>query len=288
MAKGPHRQKTVKKDSPSKALELKRIFRKPYTAGTRFYRACPLDVWWNEFFASRNKDGSLKYPTAWNFIKSKTDDDQERTWLWQAIGPKPIVDTRKKCSVPHLGDWQKTRGLMLTVENPEVKGMQKILDQRLDGLEAGRGVAQVVLKLIGEYLGYSEKIAQVFGNDPVLEELSPEKNEERAKIFFGLKSRVHSKLMEFLELYLKCHGITQDDMTVLANAAAVGANAALKGAAVGAMVAQPQSPVLQQMMESFAEKARIFKMPLPDGEVIEVTEDEKALVKNGHKNGRGN
>jgi len=94
--------------------------------------------------------------------------------------------------------------------------------------------------------------------------------ERRSKVFFGMKRTTLNAIMELVEIYLHCHGISSDGINDLGQLVLAvsqrAATTALAGRATGVAlnaVGQPVSPALETLARAIIEKSRIFNMPIP-------------------------
>jgi len=239
------------------------------TPAFRFYKSAPWDKWWTEFHTLREKTGRMTYLTAWSFAKAKGKNVQEVNWIYRAIGPKPVAlphQKKKRNPLPYLGDWQQLRSKAYFYDKESVDKMRVVVAEKLDGMEAGRGSATVVLDLIAKWMRYDDSIDEAFGSSPVQEGLSNVMQEKRADLFFKLKRKTLNAVLELVEKYLQCHGISSDGISDLGQLALAVANSATKstinGMVAGAALGQ-DSPALAALNRAMFQKAQIFDLPLP-------------------------
>jgi hypothetical protein len=233
---------------------------------------------------AREKSGRLTYPTAFNFARRKAKNDFELNVIYYAIGPRRTQLSAKarkeaKLQVPHLGDWQLLRAKAYFFDKESLETMRKTVHEKLDGLEAGRGAATLVLELLAKWMKYDDKLDEVFDSTPVLEGLSPTKQEKRADLFFKLKRKTLEGSLELVDKYLACHGITTNGLNDLGSLVMAVSNSAAKnvlaGAAAGAVLQSvPASPALIALTQAIQDKARIFSMPMP-GELTDGKEERE-------------
>ena len=256
---------------PSKSLE--------------YFKNCPWDLWWQEFLTSRQKSGRMTYLTAFQFARAKAKSSEELNVIYKAIGPKPVLLDKageKKIPagkvIPYLGDWQQIRLRSYFYDNESVDRMKKIVEEKLDGLEAGRGAATIVLDLIAKWAKYDEKIDEVYDSAPVVEGLNKTQQEKRARLFFYLKKETMGGLLKLIDKYLACHGISTDGMNDLGQLVMAVSNSAAKnaltGAATGAVLGQ-RSQALEMLAGTILQKAEIFHMPLPAAVTDDGQEDHE-------------
>lgn len=234
---------------------------------------------------ARNKDGRMKFLTAYQFAKSKARTDTELDIIYRAIGPKPVtlkdISQANRVpghSVPYLGDWQQLRAAAYFYDTESLNKMKETITQQLDGLEAGRGAATLVLDLLAKAIKSDNMIDEVFGGTPVLDGLSLSKQEKRAGLFFKLKRQSTGITLDLLDKYLACHGISPNGLNSLGNlVTAVGsaaARGALQGAAAGGALSQPDSPALAILTKALYERSKTFNMQLPVALLDEGESDE--------------
>lgn len=270
--KHPSRQHLPTVHIPQKAQSAKQ------ERALKWFRTVNWKDWWEEFMTARRPDGRMVYPTAYSFARKKSKGDPEiLIWTYRAIGSKldPLqLDSklkherlRKGEDVPYLGDWQELRARAFFSDNDSFRRMREEVRIRLNGLEAGRGAAEAVLGVIQKFVKYDLDIDDAYLGTPVLCGLSDAKNEERAKRFYKLKERNIKSLMELIDKYLECHGITKhgmNDFSNLITAVSTGAaNAALAGSATGAAQAS-RSEALFRLTEAIVDKSELFGRPLPE------------------------
>jgi len=243
----------------------------------KFYRSCPWDKWWTEFITSREKTGALTYSTSWALARAKGKSKLEQEWIFRCIGPKPIARPlsakQKKRILPYLGDWQITRAKAYFYDNDSVDNMRKVVKERLDGLEAGRGSATVILDLIAKWMKYDDKIDEAFHFTPVNPEVSDVMKEKMVDRFLKLKNKTRVAIQNLVTQYLQCHGISTDglnDLGALVMAVSQSAaKGALAGVATGAAAANSgqlavqESPALNMLARAIMDKSKIFSMQLP-------------------------
>lgn len=244
----------------------------------RFYKECPWDKWWNEFNTARDKNGAMTYTTAWAFAKAKGETEIQRTWIYRCIGPKPIqrldIPPRRRknqLSLPHLGDWQIQRAKAYFYDNESVEAMKKVVTERLDGLEAGRGSATVILDLIAKWMKYDNKLDEAFNFSPVNPAVPDSLKEKQADRFFKLKNKTRHAIQELVTQYLQCHGINTDGLNDLGqlvmSVSQAAAKTALAGVATGAAAQlagnENVSPAAIMLAKAIEDKSKIFSMKLP-------------------------
>jgi len=254
----------------------------------KFFRSCPWDEWWMEFMTSRTHNGSMVYPTAWSFARKKATSNKELEVIYKAIGPKPISIPREALpkithqGIPFLGDWQQMRARTYFYDNESVDKMRVILTTKLDGLEAGRGAATLVLEVLSKWMSYDSKLDEAFEGTPIVIGLSPLKQQARVEAFLKWKKETAEIITMLLRLYLACQGIAPDAVNDLATVAQVvgnaSARAALSGVNAGATLTEHSavdSPALNLIANAIAERGRLFRMPLPVA-LAESTEMQQA------------
>ncbi len=188
-----------------------------------FFRDCPWDEWWKEFITSRRKDGRMTYVSSYQFAKAKAKSVLHLSLIYRAIGPKPHTlgglhqRTRGPVpqKIPYLGDWQQLRAKAYFYDNESVDKMRHLAAERLDALEAGRGMATIVLDLIAKWVKYDDKIDEAFDSTPVVEGLSARQQGRRAALFFKLKRQTMKGILELIDKYLACHGISTNSLNDL-------------------------------------------------------------------------
>jgi hypothetical protein len=243
-----------------------------------YFKSCPWDKWWHEFCTAREKGGSWTYTTSHAFAKDKSNRTEFCTQIiYHCIGPKPLDSSQFKtpfkqrfANIPYLGDWFQLRSRAFFYDNESVDKMRVIVASKLDGMEAGRGAATVVLDLIAKWMKYDEKVDEAFDYSPVQVGVSRTSNEIRSKIFFRMHRETLDAILELTSKYLECHGITAgglNDLGSLIMAVSRGsANAVLQGQEQGV---RSVSPALQMMMQAVMDKSKIFNIPLPPAVVGE-------------------
>src|ERR1035437_3047999 len=240
----------------------------------KFFQSRPWDQYWQEFLTARERNGRITYLTAYSCAKKKAQTDFEMDIIYRAIGPRITAlkdhngDKMPGREVPYLGDWQQLRARAYFYDNESVDKMRTVVTQKLDGLEAGRGAAIIILDLIAKWAKYDDKIDELFNYTPVEEGLSLAKQDTRQELFFRMKNNTMNAQLKLVDKYLKCHGISADGLNDLGQLVMSVSNAATKnalvGAATGAAIAgDPNSPALAMLSRAIFDKARIFSMPPP-------------------------
>lgn len=193
----------------------------------QFYKSCPWDAWWTEFCTATMPSGALRYPTAWSFARAKAKNNlDEQRWIWAAIGPRPVFDNgHKKPTIPWLSDWSKRRQGSFWFGTEKAEALARVLKERQNALEAARGVGAIQVDWIRRTVGLANQVDNFFGGQMLLPELSLKENARRASLYLKAHNELFSMCSQATEAYLRCHGIHQDDVTVLAQIAAVSARA---------------------------------------------------------------
>lgn len=252
-----------------------------------YFKQCPWDEWWTEFMTARDKTGSMVYATSWQFAKAKSEKNPTHlSVLYRAIGPKPIdLDMKSthqqgnrralRDKIPYLGDWQQLRAKAYFYDNESVDSMRVVIAERLNGLEAGRGAATVILDYIAEYVRYNHDVDEAFGKlvvpgIPILKQM------KRAEAFLKLKDKLRAAMLELMDKYLACHGISHNGLNDLGqlvmSVSASATNSALAGTVAGTAMAGEFSPAARLLCGAIADKMRIFNMPPPTAVAEEMGE----------------
>lgn len=254
----------------------------------RFYRRVPWDKWWDEFIAARESSGALIYATVWAFARAKGKNAFEQQVIYWCVGPQPRQKdgSKGKYPVKWLGDWQTLRNEMFYYSESKAEALKKMLEKNGTALEAAHGVAHVALDWIAKTDRWQQQVTEHFRDVILVPGAKEKSNRSRANLFFDLQERLMAMQMQSVNLFLKCHGVGEDDISVLAQMAAVGARAALTGVAVanGSDPAlPPSSPVLASIMNTFLQKSKIYNLAMPEVDepehrrpVIEQPEEEHA------------
>jgi hypothetical protein len=249
-------------------------------AARNWYRGIAWDEWWDEFCFSINKNGSMKYRTAWHFAKTKGKNNQEASWIYQSIGPAPKrdPDSRKALIVPYQGDWYERRekGFWMDPDGTKLEVLKEAIKNKTESLETLRHLAVVPAKLIDLYQNVASKIIAHYGGQPCLPDLSEEENYKRAKNLLILVAKCQNGISGSIDDLAKCMGLHPGapdkwaELAVLsaeqgAKAALAGQSQGLKqGIGVGASYVQ----TLTNMVHMTLQKSKAFDLPLPEGDDI--------------------
>lgn len=238
------------------------------------------DKLWDEFLFAVSPNGRSKYPGVATFARAKFGKPtgpltKEAEWCLLAIGPQPTDEDGKpkKITVPWLGDWQKRRDMGFWSSSETSKSLGAVLQERRDALEAARALGGISAQWLARLVGLADQLDKYFHGvvfDPNIKDLKEMK--VRADIYLGIMEQLLSLTERAQGDFLMAHGIHRDDVSVLAQMAAVGARVAIEGVRQGQGALNPQTipavnPVVQMMAETFDAKARAFNMPLPDADV---------------------
>lgn len=262
-------------------------------AALKFFQTLPWNRWWQEFMISRGKNGRMTYLTAYSFAKAKAKTSAELGLIYQAIGPRPIhfaqhaskaMDKEKGKAVPWLGDWMQIRARTYFYDKDSVDKMRQVVAERLDGLEAARGSALVILELIAKWMKYDDKIDEVFDGTPVVEGLSPAQQKKRSDLFLGMKAKTAAQIRLLQDQYLACHGIP---LGAVPDAMALQATMQyLRGAALtasdGKLNPADASHAFKLLGNAMISKLNTFNMPPPSAltDVLDLeVEKERSEVK---------
>lgn len=235
----------------------------------QFVSSVNWNEWWEEFFTAKNPNGTFVYVTSWDFAKKKGRNPAEQKAIYWCIGPKPTRtdETGKEVGMPvkWLGNWDEQRATTLYYADKKIQALKKVLTERADGLEAARGVATVALDWMAKVDRWSQQISQAFQDALVVPGDKVDKNFSRARQFLQLQEQCQEMQTKAVGLFLRCQGLNVDDVSALAQMAAVGAKAALSGVETASNITQKEQ-VLKTLMSTFVEKSRIWGLSLPGTE----------------------
>ena len=137
----------------------------------KFYRTCRWDTWLDDFSQARMPNGALRYPTAWSFAKAK--DDEQRGWIFAAIGPKlKLKKGQKRAAMPWLGDWQKQRQAGFWLRQDKCDALEHVMSERQSALEVARAVSGFSVSWLRKVHGLAERLNNFFGGQILRPELS--------------------------------------------------------------------------------------------------------------------
>lgn len=189
-------------------------------------------------------------------------------------GQKKNVSVR----VSWLGDWEKQRSQAFRLRGLQGRTLRYMMDERTDALARGKAASRLPLGWLKRFAAVAQQIDDYFGPSLVRSTDTWETNEKRVRSYLQVQAVAMKLGMDALTRYLECHGLRPDAISEMAQMAAIGAKAALAGVATGALAGSTQqgaSPLVQTMMEAFAQKAQLYSLPLPeegdDANVVEVT-----------------
>jgi hypothetical protein len=256
-------------------------------AGMLYFNSCPWAEWWDEFLTSKDEVGKFTYPTQASFAKAKATNEFQKKVILAAIGPKPVgYNARKGMMVPYLGNWQEVRMSTFEHDNRKIQALQEVVKDRLCALDAGRGIADVTLDMIDDWIKLDRKVNTLF--EGAIDQLGGKlgaKEYDMLTKYLSMKERTRDGVVLLLHRYLRCHGIGEDQLGLLGQMAMATATATIESVKAGQTMGDPRnnSPFLRLMMESFIKKAETFQMPLPSSIVSE--EDVRELVISQEKGG---
>jgi hypothetical protein len=267
-----------------------------------FMRTIDWTLAWDEFCNRRKANGALHYSSIALFCKDKAKDKWEERIFWRAMGPEPIVPKElkehmeeygsraqsksskvklhKMLIVPWLGDWEKKRANgFFSNEGVTQQALEKVLTEREGAVEAAKMIGRVTAGFMQKFQGLLEHLDNFFGGQVINPELSMATNERRMDFYYHNLKRIFNMTTEASELYLRCNGLHNDDLTQWANLAAMSATA---GAMVGLQAGQAQ-PALGAgngsqallMMQAILKKNQRYRLPMPDDELQEIAKGSK-------------
>ena len=272
-----------------------------------------LQEWWDEFNGKLDKRGKVYFKNLGVFIRSKTRNGKQKEWLRYMLGPKPEDLGEKKQEIPWLGDWSKRRknGYWSIDNKIQLKGLKKAIESNADSMDAIKACAPFLIQEMLQYTKLQEKVHQVFGGEPFLDEAPTSKpNVHRFRTYMHMLGKITGLKVRLVQEWMRVNGIDPRnphemwDMATLAQlSGSIGAAGALTGFTAGmslqpgqqpAFGSQPQnvvSPTAYLLAEHLTEHARIFKKPLPplseEGVVKEAKPKESSKDKtNGKSNGK--
>jgi hypothetical protein len=202
--------------------------------------------------------------------------------IFRAIGPKqadferstPVPLIAQK--VPYLGNWQEIRNMAYFSGRGCADTLRQACQERLDGLAAGRAAATVIIDLIDRWLKYDDSIDEVYDGRPVVEGLSPAQQEKRANLFFRWKKETKNAVLELVDKYLACHGISTNCVNDLGALVMATTTTSAKLLTAGG---DPDSPALAMLSRAIFDKSKIFNMAPPAAVSDEVVHDEAEVRK---------
>ena len=182
----------------------------------RFHQQCRWDLWFEEFAQARLSNGALRYPTAWSFAKAKGKTDEQRRWIFAAIGPQPELTKGQRPAVPWLGDWQKNRQAGFWLPHDRLASLERVLEERKNGLELSRAASGFSLAWLRRVEALMDHLETFFGGQILLPHLSVKENQSRFAFYTKMMRELHDLASRALNDFLACNGIHRDNITVLA------------------------------------------------------------------------
>jgi hypothetical protein len=274
-----------KKNSGEQLLNLKYRGR-----AYAFYLRQPWDKWWEEFCASTMPSGALRYPTTWSFAKAKANGIQEQRWIQGVIGPKPdLEDGRKRPPIPWLGDWQQRRQMGFWFGTEKAEALAKVLKDRADGLEAARAVAGISAGWLRRAEGLANQADNYFGGQILIPNLSVKQNRQRADLYLRVLKELFQMASKATSNFLACHGIHQDDVTILAQMQAVSIRSATQCGIAKASAEMPEGITIDDVLmgKMLRDKAALYKMSLPllgiENNLGDLEDDEFLVLANSSR-----
>jgi hypothetical protein len=272
-------------------------------AAYKFFKQQQWDVWYEEFVQSANPDGSLKYPTAGTLAQEKGKTFKERKWIRAAIGPKPVLEgKRKNPIIPWLGDWQQRRIQGSWFGTEKALALSTVIEERRNGLEAARAAAELDVEWLERLTGLAHQLDNYYLGQAFLPSLSYQENAKRMKDYLKHLSVIFQMHHTATVDYLHCHGVHRDHVSILAEMTLVSIVARADAQETGLksvdhlekelkeIATQYKAAKLQERLQAAEEgkpvndnpirnkvafdmsdmivrKAELFKMPLPGGEI---------------------
>ena len=204
-------------------------------AGMVYFNSCPWAEWWDEFLTSKDEVGRFTYPTHASFAKAKAANEFQNKVIHAAIGPQPVgYNSRRGMTVPYLGNWQEVRMATFEHDNKKIQALQAVVKDRLCALDAGRGIADVTLDMIDDWVKLDRKVNRLFEDsiDQLGGKLGAKEYDMLTK-YLSMKERTRDGVVLLLHHYLRCHGIGEDQLGLLGQMAMATATAAIEGVKAG-------------------------------------------------------
>jgi len=228
---------------------------------------------------------------------------KERKWIRAAIGPKPVLEgKRKNPIIPWLGDWQQRRIQGSWFGTEKAMALSTVIEERRNGLEAARAAAELDVEWLERLTGLAHQVDNYYLGQAFLPSLPYQENAKRMKDYLKHLSVIFQMHHTATVDYLHCHGVHRDHVSILAEMTSVSMVARadaqetglksvddlekeLKEIATQYKVAKLQgrlqaaeegkpvndnsigNKVVFDMSDMIVRKAELFKMPLPGGEI---------------------
>lgn len=203
----------------------------------------PWTEWWVEFQTAAVSGCGLKYASAREFFRQKIlegtamgrDEHLRFSLALKMTGERPgsngnttpakaklqvgeLYDFRLQCKggkpilvrASWLGDWERQREVAFRLQGAQGKFLRRMLNERVDALEAGRQASRIPLSWVERFATVGEQIDQYFGATLVRANEPWAINYKRIQEYLRLQAQVMDSAMTALQKYLECHGIRAD------------------------------------------------------------------------------
>ncbi|MDP9159274.1 MAG: hypothetical protein M3O09_03470 [Acidobacteriota bacterium] len=181
-----------------------------------FYQQCRWDQWFDEFAQARLPNGALRYQSALEFAKAKGKTDEQRRWIFAAIGPQPELNKGQRPEVPWLGDWWKNRRTGFGLSSDKADSLERVLKERVGALELARVASGFSLAWLRRVEAMIEQLENFFGGQILLPHLSVKENQARFTFYTKMMSQLHDMMSRASNDFLASNGVHRDNITVLA------------------------------------------------------------------------
>lgn len=171
-----------------------------------------LAEWWDEFINTPSKNGTLKYPTVYSFIKKKAKTKKEKEFLWWVLGP-PVDSKEKKGhkfeKYPQF-DWEAKREKGSWFVSKNVEELKQEVRRSHSAMDAIKAMGEINLDVIGRLKSVAEQIDREFGGKIFLPDLSMKENAFRSKLYFQLQEQLVGLFRECQLMFARTQGIDME------------------------------------------------------------------------------
>lgn len=233
----------------------------------KFYDSIDFSEWWEEWAHARNKNGTLKFPTIYAFIKTKTKVEKNRKLLWWVLGPTVDLQENQLLGNKEFGafkqfDWMRCRedGFWHSSKNVEMIAAEA--NTRFSAIDQMRSVGKVTIENIKRMQVLIEQLDREYTGQLMLPNFTAQENHIRVTNYLSLRQAMTEQLHSSITMYGKTCGLDVQRLDALIPI--IGASL------MGISSSQESDPETQQKVKSYDNvlkmmltKAAIHKMPLP-------------------------
>jgi hypothetical protein len=253
-----------------------------------YFKAIDFAEWWDEFALAVLKNGSPKFKTIFQFVKTKAKSQKQKEFLWWILGPKVKENGQHPYSAYDQWDWEEKRDKGFWFSSQNIENLRAEVKRKHSSMEAIRTMGQINIDFIGQLIEVSNQLDREYLGQLTLPNLTAAQNEARINLYLSTKKQIQQMLNEAQLMYSKTQGVDVQRLESFLNV--FGTRMADTLAGVSSDSEQGSRPSMLRTAEQFtkmlAGKAENYDLSIPAKVEEELKEINARPASNGKANGK--